>query len=116
MEINDALTITILGISVVFTGLILTSLLIFSFSRVPGLFSKKPAGSKEKPASPGRENRADEVPPDVLAVLTAVIEVEQRLHHVHQGHRLTITQPVHSDGWAHTTRMREYPVKGGNGR
>ncbi|MCP5102401.1 MAG: OadG family protein [bacterium] len=81
MDIKDALTVTVLGISVVFIGLILTNLMIRSFSVVPRIarFFKK----KEK--EPGAETpvktaevSADmgDVEPEIIAVITAVLEVE----------------------------------------
>ena len=81
MNLTEALTITGLGIGVVFSGLILTSLLISSFSFIPRLFARR-----EKPSAPAAG--APETPavpispppdPDVVAVIVAVLEVEFRL-------------------------------------
>ncbi|MCP4152835.1 MAG: OadG family protein [bacterium] len=79
MELNDALIITGLGISVVFIGLILTNLMINSFTAIPkflGLFKKKDsqlAETVEKPVETAVDATVD---PDVIAVITAVLEVE----------------------------------------
>ncbi len=79
MELNDALIITGLGISVVFIGLILTNLMINSFTAIPkflGLFKKKDsqlAETVEKPVEIAVDATVD---PDVIAVITAVLEVE----------------------------------------
>ncbi len=78
MELKDALTITALGITVVFLGLILTNLMIYSFSLIPRL--KRLFGKKEPEAAPPSapaEVSAD-VEPEVIAVITAVLEVEFR--------------------------------------
>jgi Na+-transporting methylmalonyl-CoA/oxaloacetate decarboxylase gamma subunit len=78
MEIKDALTITALGISVVFIGLILTSLMIRSFSfihRLPRLFRK---GEPEKEAEVKPAAVTVETDPDIIAIITAVLEVEFR--------------------------------------
>lgn len=78
MELKDALTVTVLGITVVFIGLILTNLMIYSFSLVPRikrLFVKKEAAAPA-PAAPVKEPA--EVAPEVIAVITAVLEVEFR--------------------------------------
>ena len=78
MELKDALIVTVLGISVVFIGLLLTSLMIYSFSLVPGI--KRLFGKKEvKAAGPtASANVSADVEPEVVAVITAVLEVEFR--------------------------------------
>ena len=81
MNLTEALTITGLGISVVFSGLILTSLLISSFSFFPRLFARR--GKPSSPAAVSSESQATAIspPPDpeVVAVITTVLEVEFRL-------------------------------------
>lgn len=89
MQLNDALTITILGLAVVFVGLILTNLMIYSFSLLPKLsqwFSRTKAssGSTGTVESSDLENRPATSPvttasPDIMAVITTVLEVELRL-------------------------------------
>lgn len=76
MSIQDALVITILGMSVVFSGLILTAAMIWSFSLLPRL---KELFSQEKTRE-GYELSSETVPADVMAVITAVLEVERRLY------------------------------------
>lgn len=85
MELKDALTITILGISVVFIGLILTNLMIYSFSLLPKLaklFSR--SGDEEKASSttletPAATSATEPVGPEIMAVIATVLEVELRL-------------------------------------
>ena len=88
MDMTDGLVITALGMSVVFSGLILTSLLIVSFSVVPKLLSRGEKRSRPPtPAVPALSAPADD---RVVAVITAVLEVERRLHGLETGGRLTI--------------------------
>ncbi|MBN2429891.1 MAG: OadG family protein [Acidobacteria bacterium] len=112
MDISDALTISALGIGVVFLGLIFTSLLISSFSTIPRLLARKTEPAAEKPLVPAATAPA-EIDPDILAVLTTVLEVELRLYHGHHGQRLTISGLRPSTAWTDSGRMREYPAKGG---
>lgn len=84
---QDALLITFYGIFVVFSGLILTSILIFLFSLPEKLFKKKDKAvlsTKEKKKLI-IENKAPEKPikeatPEVMAVIITVLEAEMRLN------------------------------------
>jgi Na+-transporting methylmalonyl-CoA/oxaloacetate decarboxylase gamma subunit len=81
MDIKDALIITGLGIGVVFSGLILTDLLIASFSFFPAVvqrFKKRRSAKKEGEVQLITKG-SKEVDPDVVAVITAVLEVESRM-------------------------------------
>jgi sodium pump decarboxylase gamma subunit len=77
MGLKDALIITVLGMGVVFIGLLLTSLMIYAFSAVskwmerPRAKETKPAVERVKPAEP-----TVEIKPEIIAVITAVLEVE----------------------------------------
>ena len=87
---TDGLLITALGMGVVFVGLILTSLLIVSFSVVPQLLKRRaPAATPEAPpaATPGVAPPADV---RIVAVITAALEIERRLRGLETGGRLTI--------------------------
>ncbi len=92
MEIGEALTVTVLGMSVVFVGLILTSLVIVAFSVVPRLLKSRdltgqvPASAAEF-AQPGVA-----VTPEVLTVIATVLEVERRLTYLNPRGRLTIVR------------------------
>ncbi len=89
MELSDALTITVLGLGVVFSGLLLTALLISSFSFIPRLFSgrSRPSGSDGISAALPQE---PPISPEILSVITTVLEIERRLYHADPGGRLTI--------------------------
>lgn len=81
MEINDALVITGLGIGVVFSGLILTNLMIASFSFFPRMIDRIKAGRSVKRERNVRLeiDQPGELDPDIIAVITTVLEVESRL-------------------------------------
>ena len=88
MDLVDALTITGLGISVVFTGLLLTALLIILFSVVPQLVQRlrAPAPASPGPTAPAAsEGSTATVDPEVLSVIVTVLEAEHRLHFAGRG-------------------------------
>ena len=89
MDLTDAVIVSGLGLAVVFSGLVLTSLLIVGFNVLPTL-----GRHRERRATPVTDpsETPGEVPSDarVLAVITAVIEVERRLRRGESGGRLTI--------------------------
>ena len=89
MELSDALTITVLGLAVVFSGLLLTAALISSFSVIPQLLqrvSRTSSATKEPPTT----LQGPPVSPEVLSVIATVLEIERRLYHADPGGRLTI--------------------------
>jgi Na+-transporting methylmalonyl-CoA/oxaloacetate decarboxylase gamma subunit len=95
MQLADALTITILGMSVVFSGLALTSLLIILFGAAPRLLEKwAPRRGSSPDEAPSAEPAPTDRPvaPEVVSVITAVLEVERRLYHAEDGGRLTIAR------------------------
>jgi Na+-transporting methylmalonyl-CoA/oxaloacetate decarboxylase gamma subunit len=83
MDLSDALTITGLGMAVVFSGLLLTAGLIVAFGRLQQLLdgasdaAKRPIPAIEPPSGPGPVINAE-----ILTVITTVLEVERRLHRV----------------------------------
>jgi Na+-transporting methylmalonyl-CoA/oxaloacetate decarboxylase gamma subunit len=93
MDLQDSLTISALGMGVVFAGLILTALLIFGLGELPRLMArlKAPVRTKASPASGPPQGQA--IDPAVVGVIVAVLEVERRLHHAEHGGRLTIERP-----------------------
>lgn len=95
MNMIDAVVVALVGMGVVFTGLLLTSLTIWSFSVVPPLWKK--LTEKNKAAAIADANSAQPavpvaspVPdPDVFAVIVTVLEVERRLHFAERMSRYT---------------------------
>ena len=95
----EALTVTVLGMGVVFIGLVLCIACIEVFRRVAGRIagagehagSPVPVAPVAVPvAGPGLAV----VPPDVLAVIVAVLEVERALYVGRYRSRLTLRRPV----------------------
>jgi len=74
---SDEIQITILGITVVFLGLFLTSMLIYSFSFFQK-FEEFKKRKREKTESK-EQKTTKSVEPDIIAVLTAILEIELRL-------------------------------------
>jgi Na+-transporting methylmalonyl-CoA/oxaloacetate decarboxylase gamma subunit len=91
MEFSDALTITVLGLGVVFSGLLLTAALISSFSLIPRLLNRTP-GAPTTGENPSTPEQGPPIPGEILSVITAVLEVERRLYHSDPGGRLTINR------------------------
>jgi Na+-transporting methylmalonyl-CoA/oxaloacetate decarboxylase gamma subunit len=91
MELTDALTVTALGMAVVFSGLLLTAGLIVAFGRLQSLFDAAPDGQtgatsadETAIAEPTGAETGPAVDPEVLTVIATVLEVEHRLHRVAQ--------------------------------
>lgn len=102
MLLTEALTITALGLGIVFTGLVLCVLFIMLLERVarriawdgpPVHGAPVPAPMPEKAG--GQEGPSAPVRPDVLAVIVAVLEVERALYVGRYRSRLTLTRPSH---------------------
>jgi len=90
VSLIDALIITGLGMSVVFIGLTLTSLLIWSFSAVPAFFQRRRRPAAPTPAAVETVVDAAPLDPQVLAVILTVLEIELRLTAPDRGGRLTL--------------------------
>lgn len=101
MSTIEALTITVLGMSVVFLGLVLCIAFIHlsnrAARRIPwtdhahGGEAATPAAAAPLAAPAPAPAPAGEPPsPHVLAVIAAVLEIEQRLYQGRQASRLTI--------------------------
>ena len=91
MEFTDALTITFLGLTVVFSGLLLTAALMSGFSVIPKVFGPKEGASPTK-GTPTTKIKGPPVSGEVLSVISAVLEIERRLYHGDPGGRLTINR------------------------
>jgi Na+-transporting methylmalonyl-CoA/oxaloacetate decarboxylase gamma subunit len=94
MNLYDALTVTVLGMGVVFSGLLLTSLLIVTFATLPRVAERWASRGDRAAAAPTRaaDPSSEPVAPEVVSVITAVLEVERRLYHAEEGGRLTIAR------------------------
>jgi Na+-transporting methylmalonyl-CoA/oxaloacetate decarboxylase gamma subunit len=89
VEIADALTVALAGMGVVFLGLIVTSLIIsavgYAPKKIEQIFGKRKRDAGAVAARPVIEK----VDPDVLAVITTVLEVERRLQFSFKASKLT---------------------------
>ena len=92
VSLIEALIVTGLGMGVVFIGLALTALLIWSFRAIPEFLQRRQRPAAPPPAA--AETVADAVPldPQVLAVILTVLEIELRLNAPDRGSRLTLTR------------------------
>jgi Na+-transporting methylmalonyl-CoA/oxaloacetate decarboxylase gamma subunit len=86
MTIADALTVTALGMAVVFSGLLLTALLIVVFGRVAQLLDA-PSRSEAQASSPSPATTGPELAPEILTVITTVLEIERRLNRLGASRR-----------------------------
>jgi len=89
MELTDALTVTALGMAVVFSGLLLTAGLIIAFGRMQRFAEaredRRAADTPVEAATPAEPTEVPAGPPldpDILAVITTVLEVEHRLNRI----------------------------------
>jgi Na+-transporting methylmalonyl-CoA/oxaloacetate decarboxylase gamma subunit len=101
MSSVEALTVTVLGIGVVFTGLLLCFACMKVLARVAGRVTMaEPHGVPHAPSLPSETARATpslpegSVPDDVLAVIVAVLEVERALYVGRYRSRLTLRRPA----------------------
>ncbi len=102
MPTSEALIVTLLGMSVVFTGLLLCIAFIVVFGRVAkhvtwgegGHGHGAPAPAHAAPAAPVEAitsaTPSEPIPADIQAVIAAALEVERRLYLFRSGARLTI--------------------------
>jgi Na+-transporting methylmalonyl-CoA/oxaloacetate decarboxylase gamma subunit len=89
MQLSDAITVTALGMAVVFSGLLLTAGLISAFGRLQRLIDGVHRQTDEPPASitDSAGEIADPptgppIDPEVLTVIATVLEIEHRLQRV----------------------------------
>lgn len=107
MPTSEALIVTLLGMTVVYIGLLLCILFIVLFSKlarniswgegghghghgVPSPAHAAPAAHDEAVVS---ATPSEPVPADIQAVIAAALEVERRLYLFRSGARLTIRRP-----------------------
>lgn len=84
MEIADALIIAAAGVLVVFFGLIVTNFLILALPRLLSIFEYFSNTRKEVSQEPIKEKSGEvrqlkDAAPDVVAVISTVLEIERRL-------------------------------------
>ncbi len=83
MELGDALTITGLGMAVVFSGLLLTAGLIVALGRLQRFLDDSPPEATDPAAATEPQTASGPVvDAEILTVITTVLEIERRLHRV----------------------------------
>ncbi len=83
MDLSDALTITGLGMAVVFSGLLLTAGLIVALGRIDQIFNPPPTTDEApRPATSPEAAVGPPVNPEILSVITTVLEIERRLNRI----------------------------------
>jgi Na+-transporting methylmalonyl-CoA/oxaloacetate decarboxylase gamma subunit len=87
MSLGDALTITFLGMAVVFSGLLLTALLIVALSRVQRLLEAPTRAERPATRQASTPPSGPEPTPEVLTVITTVLEIERRLNRLGAARR-----------------------------
>lgn len=98
----EALTVTVLGMAVVFIGLVACIFFIRLFGRLASRVRWGEEGhghgatpaAEPAPAAQAVPPPSEPVPADVLAVLAAVLEVERKLYLNRPGSRVTLRRPA----------------------
>lgn len=98
----EALTVTLLGMAVVFIGLVACIFFIQLFGRIAGRVRRGEGGHghgaapvAEPAAAPAADlPPAEPVPADILAVLATVLQVERKLYLNRPGSRVTLRRPA----------------------
>jgi Na+-transporting methylmalonyl-CoA/oxaloacetate decarboxylase gamma subunit len=98
----EALTVTLLGMAVVFIGLVACIFFIQLFGRLAGRVRWGEEGhghgaapiAEPAPAAPAELPPSEPVPADVLAVLATVLQVERKLYLNRPGSRVTLRRPA----------------------
>ena len=98
MSAIEALTVTALGMGIVFVGLVLCVVFILLLERVARRISWDGPAGHGTAAPRGLERLAaptsqQPIPPEVRAVIVAVLEVERALYVGRYRSRLTLTRP-----------------------
>jgi len=120
VSIRDALIVSLVGMGVVFIGLLLTSWLISAIALVPSWLGRRrqepaAAPSPPPPASAGPPRPAvPPVPdPDTAAVIAALLDVEMRLFGGLGGGRFTFRRDAAAADWRGDAALRSgKPIQG----
>lgn len=118
MAIRDALIVSLVGMGVVFFGLLLTSLLISAISLVPAWINRRRQAPQPPPPPPAPREAVPmaitPVPsPDTAAVIAALLEVEMRLHGGERPGRFTFRRDPAAPDWRGDAGRRSgQPIKG----
>jgi Na+-transporting methylmalonyl-CoA/oxaloacetate decarboxylase gamma subunit len=117
VAIRDAIIVSLVGMGVVFSGLLLTSWLISAISLVPAWLERRRRSVQPPPAPAVKEMVPALIvpapPPAVAAVIAALLEVEMRLHGGDLTHRFTFRRdPVVSAWRSESGKRSDQPNRG----
>jgi len=116
VAIRDALIVSLVGMGVVFVGLLLTSFLISAISLVPVWFRRSRQTPPPAPPAPREVSLPAIVPAppaDTAAVIAALLEVEMRLHGGDSSARFTFRRDPTVPDWRGDAGKRSgQPIKG----
>ena len=95
MNLSDTLTISILGIVIVFIVLILTTILIYSF-RLKEILQLKIIKRKQQKELNKKVNSVpgEKIPEEIIAVLTTVLEIEMRIRIPFSAQKFTFKREI----------------------
>ena len=105
MAISDALIVSLVGMGVVFSGLLVTSWLISAIALVPTWVERRRQKAASLPAVPQFKETAQPIvvplpSADAAAVIAALLEVEMRLHGGDQSSRFTFRHDPQARSWS----------------
>jgi Na+-transporting methylmalonyl-CoA/oxaloacetate decarboxylase gamma subunit len=118
VAIRDALIVSLVGMGVVFFGLLLTSWLISAISLVPAWASRRRQATPPPMPPPAVKSMPPAAitpapPPDTAAVIAALLEVEMRLHGGEHPARFTFRRDPAAPDWRGDAGKRSgQPIKG----
>jgi len=117
MAISDGIIISLVGMGVVFCGLLLTSWLISAISLVPAWLERRRQAVPPPVVPVTRETFQPVItpipPPDTAAVIAALLEVEMRLYGGDRPSRFTFRRDPLVQSWsADGGRRDNWPVRG----
>lgn len=117
MAIRDAILISLVGMGVVFSGLLLTSWLISAISLVPAWMERSRRDVRPAPVTTVKETVQPLIipapPADTAAVIAALLEVEMRLYGGDLTHRFTFRRDPAAPDWRGDAGRRSgQPIRG----
>lgn len=121
MSIRDALIVSLVGMGVVFVGLVVTSWLISAISLVPAWMGRRrhdaaaapPPPAQTAVAAPAAAAVAPAPDPDTAAVIAALLDVEMRLYGGLRGDRFTFRRDPAAADWRGDAALRSgKPIQG----
>jgi len=104
VAISDAIIISLVGMGVVFFGLLVTSWLISAIALVPAWMERRRQAAPPPPIPVVYETVQPVItpapPPDTAAVIAALLEVEMRLHGGDRPSRFTFRRDPQTQAWS----------------